>query len=89
MRIPRRITVNGQTWRVVFKPLASRGLDGLCLHRRREIQIDWHLTRPEQEETFLHELMHACLATGFTMKAEERFIRRLSPRLYEALEALS
>lgn len=84
-RIPKQLTINGQKWRVEKLPLRHLNLDGHCHMRKRLIRIDSELPRAEQEETFLHELMHACFGEPFPIRLEEKFIRRLSPRLYEVL----
>lgn len=88
MKIPRSVVVNGERWRVVRKPLAKRGLDGLCFPPpRREIQIERKLPEGLRTETFLHELMHACLTTRKNSPVEERMISQLAPRLLAALRS--
>lgn len=88
MKLPRSFTVNGQRWRVVRKKLVHRGLMGLCLYRKREIQVDSELPAVEAAETFLHEVLHACIAERWSSKAEERLVSRLAPRLLEALGSM-
>lgn len=86
--IPRSLTINGKRWRVVTKRLVHRGLYGQCVYRTREIQICSTLTPDERQETFLHELMHACGGGDYAAKREETMVRRLSPRLLSALQGI-
>jgi hypothetical protein len=86
-RLPRTVQVNGERWRVLLKPLARRGLDGLCRPDVREIHIDESLTAEERDETFLHELMHACVREPVSLRVEERLVNRMAPRLLAALES--
>lgn len=86
MRLPRSLSINGELWTVVLKPMAKRGLHGLCNYRKREIIIDVELPLLEREETFLHEVMHACWPERWP-STEEKMIRRLSPRLLDALKS--
>lgn len=86
MRIPRFVVVNGEVWTVTRKPLKKDF--GICIHSKRAILIDSEAPVFEQEETFFHELMHACFTERWSEKREERFIRRLSPRLLQALKGL-
>jgi Zn-dependent peptidase ImmA (M78 family) len=86
--IPRALTVNGDRWRVLFRPLSSKNLNGFCDYQRREIWIDSEMTQAEQEVTFLHELLHACLPERFPARAEETMVRRLAPRLLESLKGI-
>lgn len=73
---------------MVSKNLRKRDLDGWCVYNRREIQIEETLTGAHREETFLHELLHACLPENWAPNAEETMIRRLAPRLLDTLKGL-
>ena len=86
-RLPKTVTINGKPWRVVLKPLFAKGFYGLCLRTAREIQIDDTITGDEREETFLHELMHACIRERVSDEAEERLVDRMAPRLLAALKS--
>lgn len=79
--------VNGERWRVLRKRLAHRGLDGLChLPPRREIHLARGLSPRDLEDTFLHELIHACLSSRWNARTEERLVTKLTPRLLAALK---
>lgn len=89
MGLPKTIQISGREWRVVIKPLAHRGLEGQCDYSKREIQIDSGLPVVERAEVFLHEVLHACLPEPWPTKAEETMVRRLAPRLLDALRSVS
>lgn len=88
MNLPRSITINGKRWSVRLGALRARGLYGTCNYRRRVITIDREASAEERAETFLHELLHACLPERWSVRAEERMVRRLAPRLLSALRQL-
>lgn len=88
VRLPKKVEINGRTWRVVVKPLVHRGMSGQCVHRKREIQIERDLPADEVAETFLHELMHACLTEDVANRTEETLVARLAPRLLAALKGI-
>lgn len=88
MRLPRSMKINGEKWTVRLKHLAHRGLDGICLPRTREIFIDICLTPEERAETFIHEVLHACLREPWSTATEERMVKRLAPRLLAALDGI-
>lgn len=85
MKIPRFVVVRGERWRVVRVPLPG-DLVGQCDYTSREIRLD--PVHPDLEDTFLHELMHACLNNPPPHPMEERFIRKLTPPLLETLKGL-
>lgn len=87
-QVPKSVQVNGKRWRVILKPLNHRGLDGLCRPDVREIHIDSALVGDERAETFLHELMHACVREPVALRTEERLINRMAPRLLAALQSI-
>lgn len=86
MKLPRSLVINGDRWRVLQKDLSNKDYVGLCVHRRCEIQVDSNLTGEEKLETFLHEVLHACLREPFAERTEERMVLRLAPRLLAALK---
>jgi hypothetical protein len=89
VRIPRKLVVNGKPWTVRLKDLSKKRLEGQCDYRHREIGIDVQVPESERAEVFLHELLHACLEeSSWSPKTEEFMVRRLAPRLLEALREL-
>lgn len=89
MRIPKTVNILGAKWRVKRAPLHKQRLYGKTVGATRTITIDSNLPPQLAEETFLHELMHACLwPEALPLDTEEHFIRLLSPRLLDVLKAL-
>jgi hypothetical protein len=90
MKLPRSVVINGQRWRVVRKPLhkRERGLMGQCCRSLLEIQLDTTLTGTDLIDTFLHEVLHACLGRGWDEVLEESIVRTVTPKLLEALQGM-
>jgi hypothetical protein len=88
MKLPKTMLINGEPWKITRKPLYRRALMGQCIHRKREIQICNTLTGDELEDTFLHEVLHACAKGVFNDDFEEAFIGRVTPTLLFALKGL-
>lgn len=88
MKLPKTMLINGETWKIVRKPLFRRGLMGQCIHRTRQIEICSTLTGTELEDTFLHELLHACAKGFFQEDIEETMVSRMTPTLLAALKGL-
>lgn len=85
-RIPKSLVINGERWTVIRANLTRRGLLGLCVHTKLEIRLDTGLRGQELAETFLHEVLHACLPERFNVKTEEKMVLRIAPRLLGALK---
>lgn len=65
MKIPKKITIKGKTWKV---KILSKVIDddgnlvyGLCDYTTRTISIEKGLRKKLESEVFLHEFFHACL----------------------------
>jgi hypothetical protein len=86
--IPTTLEINGERWTVRIRSLRKLGLLGLCTHKKRLIEIDSEIPPLEQQETFLHELLHACLTEHWREDVEESMISRLSPRLITVLRSM-
>jgi hypothetical protein len=88
VRLPRTLTINGERWRVVRKPMLHRGLFGQCVPSLREIQICSWLTGDDLADTFLHEVLHACMGPGWKEEDEEAVVSRLAPKLLRVLDSI-
>lgn len=91
MRIPKKLTIRKSKWEVTLtrghKKLDTRRYRGMCYLNTRQIFIDSGLTRNEREETFVHELLHACWPEGVCgNRLEEAIIESLSRTLYDVLK---
>lgn len=87
MKIPRSVVINGKRWRVVRCQM-RRNLYGKCDYRKREIRIETELPRVEAEETYLHEVFHACLGERWTHQIDEPLNERLAARFLHTLKGM-
>ena len=96
MIIPKSITVNGFVWQVQFDgPLTDESnVYGSAHYKSQTIYIDPKVPRQKQEQTFLHELLHAVswqsglskrMQQAKQTELEEEIITALSFGLYQAL----
>jgi len=90
VRIPKKLLIRKAKWEVILtrghKKLDTRRYRGMSYLNTHQIFIDSGLPRNEREETFIHELLHACWpedACGDRL--EEAIIESLSRTLYDAL----
>lgn len=89
MKLPRTMEINGEVWRVVKRVPPDPHTDGMCGYSKRTIYIHPDLPKAEIAETFLHEVLHACLPeTTWGARVEEKMVRRLAPRLLTALRGI-
>lgn len=89
MKIPDKVKIGRSTWKVIVSDsIDSYGAIGLCVYGDKEIFLSPNQTRNEMEETFLHELLHACWPDDeCSPKLEEKLISKLSPILLKTLKA--
>jgi hypothetical protein len=89
MRIPKKLKIRRATWNVTFDNSIEKTdkAVGLCIDSTKKIVISPDSDRNETEETFIHELLHACWPKDVCGdRLEEKLIRSLSPILYKALK---
>jgi Zn-dependent peptidase ImmA (M78 family) len=89
MRIPSSLPLLGQTIKVVIVPIADwpHGEDvvGEYDTLRHCITIRGDLDPESQEQTFCHELIHACLnAMSHDMYEDEKFVDQLASLIHQA-----
>lgn len=89
MKIPKKLKIRRSTWKVEIDETIEETEDavGLCIPSSRKIVLSPNGTRNEREETFLHELLHACWpddACG--ARLEEKIVGELAPVLLKALK---
>jgi hypothetical protein len=88
MRIPKSFKFKKSRWTIAFgtKKLDTSKYRGICYLDKKQIFIDPELPRNEQEETLVHELLHAVWPAGVCgEKMEEKLVEKLSRSLYEVL----
>lgn len=95
MIIPKSIRVGGHTYKVITDDnnhLHDNHNMGETNNPRLVIRINSDLPKSQIEETFLHELIHACLSFsgGYKQfeepKEEEKLVEALTPILYTVLK---
>ena len=94
MRIPRSVKIKKSVWKITLDEtkLDTRQYNGMCVPDHKEILIDPKLPRNDLEETFIHELLHACFpAKTCSYNKEEEIVaslaRVLTPVLKRVLKA--
>lgn len=89
MKIPKTLKVRGKRWTVQFKQLPPMQL-GECNYTKRVIYLDPDQlpNKDDLDDTFMHEVIHACLPEAWETEMEERLVEVLAPRLLETLRGL-
>lgn len=88
MHIPRFLMINKKRWRITqdAEALDTKKYNGMCLLDHQQILIDPALSRNDKDQTFIHELLHACWPGGLCSdRTEEKIIRELAVVLTPAL----
>ena len=89
MQIPKSFRFKKSRWTIDFgtKKLDTSKYRGICYLDKKQIFIDPELPRNEQEETVIHEVLHAVWPSGVCSdKMEEKIVEKLSRSLYEVLK---
>jgi hypothetical protein len=84
---PTVIRVAGRDWAVQSTDLSAQGCVGLCSPAEGVLHIHPGQTRHEEQDTVLHETMHAILRSqgrGYSA-AEERYVTALATGLLGVL----
>jgi len=89
--IPKKLKIGATEWSVTRTNIALEDSScGLCVKMEHRLEIDKDLIPAVAEETFLHEVLHACCDfAGIQHEeelTEEQFISRVSPILYTVLK---
>jgi hypothetical protein len=91
---PRSALIGHTRWKVLWSQTSVDALHegkadaavGITVEALRTIAVSGDLVADAERETFLHELLHACIsASGLSCRDEERLVSVLAPRLLEAL----
>lgn len=88
MKIPTNIQINDSTWTIQLDAEIEKthGAVGLCIYDLQKILISPNQDRNEIEETFIHELLHACFPDNVcSPKLEEKIVKQLSITLTKTL----
>ncbi|HFI0463812.1 TPA: hypothetical protein ACGO1T_001028 [Streptococcus suis] len=85
------VKVGGIEYEIVLKDLSTRYDDengktlGFCLVPENTIEIDDTIAKDRQNQTFVHELMHAIFLESGT-EDDEALVNRLALVLYQVLQ---
>lgn len=89
MKIPKTVKVGGHIYKVEITKTSeeSKGHNnwGRTNHAKLKIYIDRELATSKQEETYLHELVHA-IDFHMGTKLKEEQVERFSNGLYQVLK---
>ena len=101
MKVPSKITIAGQEWRIYLEKeapprlvgrrhkLLAEGTQGFTEYATREIVLAHGLSQEQTEITLLHELLHAIYhASGdrnLGAELEERIVEALDTHLHEVV----
>lgn len=94
MKIPETIALTGRTWRVELDSDYCKHTKnmGVCQNTQNTIRLAYvangeRIPQQEVEQTFFHELVHACLYTmGNTkLNENEKFVDLFAALLHQAL----
>lgn len=96
LRVPKTLVIRGQTWRVqLHDPGTLKDDDGnhafgYCDTDARVIKLERSDDPETVEDTFIHELLHACFHTTSIVResTEEKIVRAVTPPLMEAMKQL-
>ncbi len=94
MIIPASVKIGAHEYKVVNRDLdgESDGRFGHMRNRSLQIYIDDRTARSQQEETFIHEMLHAVCANSHLFprgagEEEERIVQAIGHGIYEVLTA--
>ena len=85
--IPRTIKVAGVDYdvRIVDEIENNPNNMGVTLHHKSVIQIKRNMSKDKQEQTFIHELLHACFYEAGYKEFAEDMINRVGTILHQVI----
>ena len=91
MKIPKRVKIGAHTYKVLFRDDLDDENFGVCRPRKLSMFIDETVERTQQEETFIHEILHAIfkqegMSSPLSYEKEESQVQRLGHALYQVLK---
>ncbi|MGY6765698.1 hypothetical protein ACW73O_11745 [Faecalibacterium prausnitzii] len=86
--LPKKVNVAGVNYRVIEVPEIDDNPDvmGTCLYQKSTIKIKSTLSDDKKEQTFVHELLHACFNEAGFNEQDEDMINRVGVMLYQVLK---
>ena len=91
MRIPKKVKIGAHIYTVIFRDDLDDDNFGTCRPRKLKIFIDETVETTQQEETFIHEIMHDIFhqmgfSTTWSYEKEEQMVQSLSHAFYQVLK---
>ena len=91
MKIPKKVKIGAHTYAIEFRDDLDDENMGVCRPAKLKIFIDGSLPQSQQEETFIHECLHAIvnllgLYTHSQYDEEERVVQSVAHSLYQVLK---
>ena len=91
MNIPNKVKIGAHEYEIVFRDdLDSDDFMGVCRPSKLKIFIDGKLPQSQQEETFIHEVLHAIFhllgKKEETANEEEKQVQPLGHAIYQFLK---
>ncbi|MEC1714749.1 hypothetical protein [Schinkia azotoformans] len=86
--IPRKVNVAGIYYQVLSVPEIDDDPNtmGTCLYHKSIIKLKEGLSNEKKEQTFVHELLHACFNEAGFSEQDEDVINRVGIVLYQVLK---
>lgn len=86
--IPDKVNVSGVNYNVEFvdRFVENHNLQGQVIYHKGLIQIDKNMSDDKKEQTFVHEMLHACFNEAGYIEQDEDIINRVSIVLYQVLK---
>src|SRR3989304_2371359 len=90
MKIPKKVKIGAHTYSISFRDDLDDENFGVCRPKKLMIFIDSTVPETQQQETFLHETLHAIfhqngLANPWSPEKEERDVQILGHAIYQFL----
>lgn len=91
MKIPEKVKIGAHEYKIEFRDDLDDENMGVCRPSKLKIFIDERLPQTQQEETFIHECLHAIVSelgryTYNQYDEEERDVQSLSHAIYQVLK---
>ncbi|KIO60226.1 hypothetical protein B4065_0152 [Caldibacillus thermoamylovorans] len=86
--IPNKVNVAGVQYTVseVNGLVEDYNLQGQVVYHKGTIKIDANMSEDKKEQTFVHELLHACFNEAGFQQQDEETILRVANVLYQVLK---
>lgn len=84
MQMPDEVTVGCHKYTVTRKP--ERGQNGGCDFDGLKLSVKKRMRRSKEQETLLHEVLHACTDVACKERDDEPFVNAVAPVLLQVIQ---